>query len=79
MRGSRFLRQLGPGLLAGVSDDDPSGIGTYVQAGASYGYAMLWTMPLLAFFMVPVQDLSGRLGRATGGLGRRRSMALARR
>ncbi len=66
MRGSRFLRQLGPGLLAGVSDDDPSGIGTYVQAGASYGYAMLWTMPLLAFFMVPVQELSGRLGRATG-------------
>lgn len=62
----RFVRNLGPGLLAGVSDDDPSGIGTYVQAGARFGYAMLWTMPLLLFFMIPVQELSGRLGRATG-------------
>ena len=49
-----------------MSDDDPSGIGTYVQAGATFGYAMLWTMPLLIFFMVPIQELSGRLGRATG-------------
>ena len=39
----RFLKILGPGLVTGASDDDPSGIGTYAQAGASYGFATLWT------------------------------------
>jgi Mn2+/Fe2+ NRAMP family transporter len=47
-----LLRRLGPGLIAGVADDDPSGIGTYTQAGAALGYSLLWTtwvtLPLLA-------------------------------
>src|SRR5581483_3470591 len=42
----RFLKILGPGLVTGASDDDPSGIGTYATAGASLGYATLWTAPL---------------------------------
>src|SRR5438093_2063950 len=47
----RFLKVLGPGLITGASDDDPSGIGTYVTAGASFGFATLWT----ALFTIPLQ------------------------
>lgn len=64
--GHHPLARLGPGLITGVADDDPSGIATYSQAGAAYGFAMLWTMPLAYPLMSAVQLLSARLGRVTG-------------
>ena len=51
----RALRILGPGLVTGASDDDPSGIGTYAQAGAQHGYATLWTTVLMLPLMVSIQ------------------------
>ncbi len=57
---------LGPGLVAGAADDDPSGIATYSQAGAQFGYQMLWTVVLTWPFMVAVQLISARIGRVTG-------------
>ncbi|MFW2851595.1 NRAMP family divalent metal transporter [Sphingomonas sp. TX0543] len=60
------LRRLGPGLITGVADDDPSGIATYSQAGAQYGFDMLWTMPLAYPLMSAVQVMCARLGRVTG-------------
>lgn len=60
------LKGLGPGLITGVADDDPSGIATYSQAGAQYGFNMLWTMPLAYPLMSAVQVMCGRLGRVTG-------------
>ncbi len=67
----RVLRQhplvrLGPGLITGVADDDPSGIATYSQAGAQFGLDMLWTMPLCYPLMSAVQSICGRIGRVTG-------------
>lgn len=59
-------RQMGPGLITGAADDDPSGIATYSQAGAQFGYAMLWTMPVTYPLMVAVQLVSARIGRVTG-------------
>src|SRR5205807_1370157 len=60
------LRKLGPGLVTGASDDDPSGIATYSQVGAQFGYGMLWTMlfsyPLMSVF----QEICARIGRVTG-------------
>jgi len=64
--GHHPLARLGPGLITGVADDDPSGIATYSQAGAAYGFGMLWTMPLAYPLMSAVQLLSARLGRVTG-------------
>jgi Mn2+/Fe2+ NRAMP family transporter len=61
-----FLKRLGPGLIPGASDDDPSGIATYSQIGAKYGYALLWTMPLLFPLMAAIQEISARIGRITG-------------
>src|SRR5947209_4607643 len=58
--------RLGPGLITGASDDDPSGIGTYSQAGAAFGYGLLWTMPFCLPLMAAVQEISARLGRITG-------------
>src|SRR6201996_6361458 len=60
------LGQLGPGLITGVADDDPSGIATYSQAGAQFGLDMLWTMPVAYPLMSAVQSMCGRLGRVTG-------------
>jgi NRAMP (natural resistance-associated macrophage protein)-like metal ion transporter len=57
---------LGPGLLTGASDDDPSGIGTYSQVGAQFGYGMLWTMLFSYPLMVAVQMICARIGRVTG-------------
>jgi Mn2+/Fe2+ NRAMP family transporter len=57
---------MGPGLITGVADDDPSGIATYSQAGAQFGLNMLWTMPLAFPLMAAVQALCGRIGRVTG-------------
>jgi hypothetical protein len=51
----RFLRILGPGLVTGASDDDPSGIGTYAQAGAQFGYATLWTTVAMLPMMSAIQ------------------------
>lgn len=67
--GSR-LKQLGPGLVTGAADDDPSGIATYSQAGAQFGTSLLWTMTLTYPLMVAVQLAAARIGRVTGhGLG----------
>jgi Mn2+/Fe2+ NRAMP family transporter len=57
---------LGPGVLTGASDDDPSGIGTYAQAGAAFGTGMLWVMLLTFPLMTVVQIISARVGRVTG-------------
>ncbi len=61
-----WLRQLGPGLVTGAADDDPSGIATYSQAGAKFGYELGWTVVLTYPLMVAVQMISARLGRVTG-------------
>jgi NRAMP (natural resistance-associated macrophage protein)-like metal ion transporter len=65
--GSKHWRSvLGPGLIAGASDDDPSGIATYSQAGAQFGFAISWTMLLSYPLMVAIQEISARIGRTTG-------------
>ena len=61
-----WLRKLGPGLVTGAADDDPSGIATYSQAGAKFGYDLGWTVVLTYPLMVAVQMISARLGRVTG-------------
>ena len=67
--GSRIqeaFRILGPGLVTGASDDDPSGIATYSQVGAQFGYGMLWTMVLSYPLMGAIQEISARVARVTG-------------
>ena len=61
-----FLGKLGPGLITGAADDDPSGIATYSQAGAQFGVDMLWTMVFTFPLMVGIQIVSARIGRVTG-------------
>jgi len=61
-----LIRQLGPGLITGAADDDPSGIATYSQAGAAFGYALGWSVVLSLPFMAAVQMISARIGRVTG-------------
>jgi len=61
-----FFRMLGPGLVTGAADDDPSGIATYSQAGAQFGYALSWTMFLTTPFMIAIQMVSARIGAVTG-------------
>jgi NRAMP (natural resistance-associated macrophage protein)-like metal ion transporter len=61
-----FLQRLGPGLITGASDDDPSGIGTYSQAGAQLGFGIGWTMLVTYPLMVAIQEIAGRIGRVTG-------------
>jgi NRAMP (natural resistance-associated macrophage protein)-like metal ion transporter len=61
-----LLRLLGPGLVTGAADDDPSGIATYSQAGAQFGYGLLWTVFLTTPFMIAIQVVSARIGRTTG-------------
>ena len=63
---SLILRLLGPGLVTGAADDDPSGIATYSQAGAQFGYGLLWTVFLTTPFMIAIQLVSGQIGRVTG-------------
>src|SRR5437763_9754186 len=60
------FRLLGPGLVTGAADDDPSGIATYSQAGAQYGYGLLWSVFLTLPLMVGIQIVSARIGRVTG-------------
>lgn len=62
----RFLKVLGPGLITGASDDDPSGIATYSQAGAQLGFAITWTLLFTYPLMAVIQEISGRIGRTTG-------------
>lgn len=61
-----LLGKLGPGLITGASDDDPSGIATYSQVGAQFGYGMLWTMLFSYPLMAVIQEISARIGRVTG-------------
>lgn len=60
------LRQLGPGLITGAADDDPSGIATYSQAGAQFGFGMLWTVVFALPLMAAIQMVSARIGFVTG-------------
>ena len=62
----RLLDRLGPGLITGASDDDPSGIGTYSQAGAALGYATLWTAIVTLPLMVVVQHICAKIGMVSG-------------
>ena len=66
VRSVGLIDQLGPGLVTGAADDDPSGIATYSQAGAQYGYGLLWTMLLTYPLMAAVQLVSAQIGRVTG-------------
>lgn len=61
-----LFEKLGPGLVTGASDDDPSGIATYSQVGAQFGYGLLWTMLLSYPLMAAIQEISARIGRVTG-------------
>ncbi|WP_433705177.1 NRAMP family divalent metal transporter [Paraburkholderia sacchari] len=61
-----WLSRLGPGLVTGAADDDPSGIGTYSQAGAQFGYTLLWTLLLTWPLMAAIQMVSARIGRVSG-------------
>ena len=61
-----WLDKLGPGLVTGAADDDPSGIATYSQAGAQFGFGLLWSMLLTYPLMVSIQMVSARMGRVTG-------------
>src|SRR4051812_5177573 len=61
-----LLERLGPGLITGAADDDPSGIATYSQVGAAFGYSLLWTTFFTFPLMVGIQIISARIGRVTG-------------
>jgi len=61
-----FLRALGPGLITGAADDDPSGIGTHSQIGAEFGYGLAWTFVLSFPLMVVIQEVAAEIGRVTG-------------
>ncbi|HEX3102324.1 MAG TPA: divalent metal cation transporter, partial [Pyrinomonadaceae bacterium] len=61
-----LLDRLGPGLITGASDDDPSGIGTYSQAGAALGYATLWTAIVTLPLMIVVQHICAKIGMCSG-------------
>src|SRR5690242_9794315 len=75
----RLWRSLGPGLITGAADDDPSGIATYSQSGAQFGYALLWTIWLTLPFMVAIQIISACVGWGTGkGLARSLAARLPR-
>ncbi len=61
-----FLRALGPGLVTGAADDDPSGIGTHSQIGAQFGYGLAWTFVLSFPLMIVIQEVAAEIGRVTG-------------
>ena len=62
----RLLQVLGPGLVTGAADDDPSGIATYSQVGAQFGYGLAWTLVFSYPLMAAIQEISARIGRVTG-------------
>jgi NRAMP (natural resistance-associated macrophage protein)-like metal ion transporter len=61
-----FLERLGPGLITGAADDDPSGIGTYSQVGAQFGYGLSWSLLFSLPFMTVIQDVAAQIGSVTG-------------
>ena len=65
-QGKTIFQILGPGLITGASDDDPSGIGSYSQAGAQFGLGMLWTMLFTFPLMSAIQEIAARIGRTSG-------------
>ncbi|HVV29077.1 MAG TPA: divalent metal cation transporter [Rhizomicrobium sp.] len=66
LHGAPLLERLGPGIITGAADDDPSGIATYSQGGAQFGYGLLWTLLLTFPLMVAIQMVSALIGRVTG-------------
>jgi NRAMP (natural resistance-associated macrophage protein)-like metal ion transporter len=79
IRSIALVSQLGPGLITGAADDDPSGIATYSQAGAQFGYGLLWTLFLTYPLMTAIQLISANIGRVTGaGLAKNMGAVLPR-
>ena len=75
----KYARAMGPGLVTGASDDDPSGIATYAQVGAKYGFSLLWTALLTFPLMAAVQEICDRTALATGkGIGELASIKFGR-
>jgi hypothetical protein len=71
IRGAGYFSRIGPGIVTGAADDDPSGIGTYSQVGAQFGYRFLWAAPVLLPFAFAIQETCARLALVTGqGLAR---------
>src|SRR5665811_1989965 len=66
LRGHGYFKRLGPGIVTGAADDDPSGIATYSQVGAAQGLSLLWMAPFLLPLAVGVQESTARLGLVTG-------------
>ncbi|HEU4354089.1 MAG TPA: divalent metal cation transporter, partial [Actinomycetota bacterium] len=66
LKGFGYFRRLGPGFVTGAADDDPAGIGTYSQVGASFSFAFVWTAPICLPLASAVQETAARLGLATG-------------
>jgi NRAMP (natural resistance-associated macrophage protein)-like metal ion transporter len=62
----KLLQIMGPGVITGASDDDPSGIATYSQVGAQFGYGLAWTLLFSYPLMAAIQEISARIGRVTG-------------
>jgi NRAMP (natural resistance-associated macrophage protein)-like metal ion transporter len=62
----RFFKDLGPGVITGAADDDPSGIATYTQTGAQFGYGMLWTAVFMFPMLIAIQEVCARIGAVTG-------------
>jgi NRAMP (natural resistance-associated macrophage protein)-like metal ion transporter len=62
----RISKSAGPGVITGIADDDPSGIATYAQTGAMFGYAQLWLALFTLPFMIAIQEMCGRIGMVTG-------------
>ncbi|MBL1729391.1 divalent metal cation transporter, partial [Klebsiella pneumoniae] len=60
------MKRLGPGLITGASDDDPSGIATYSQAGAQFGFGTLWTVIAMLPLMIAVQHIAAKIGMVSG-------------
>jgi NRAMP (natural resistance-associated macrophage protein)-like metal ion transporter len=74
-----LVRRLGPGVITGAADDDPSGIATYSQIGAQFGYTLAWSLVLTTPLMAAVQEIAARMGRVTGaGLGAAMRRAMPR-
>jgi Mn2+/Fe2+ NRAMP family transporter len=66
LRGPGYFKRLGPGIVTGAADDDPSGIGTYAQVGAAFGFGLLWTTLATLPLAIAVQEATARLGLVTG-------------
>jgi NRAMP (natural resistance-associated macrophage protein)-like metal ion transporter len=66
LKNSRVFKALGPGLITGAADDDPSGIATYSQGGAQFGFSITWTLLFTYPLMAVIQEISARIGRTTG-------------